>query len=213
MELLTPSQKEALYLISKIDEFNKFYLAGGTALTIKYNHRVSQDFDFFTKEILNFEKIAQEIDIKFSIKWISRAKDTLHFLINTANNELVSISFFYYPYKLLKPLEYLAVYSLNLASDEDIACMKVIAITQRGSKKDFFDLWFLLKKNKWNLFILKNLVEEKYKNFPFWIFLKAVTFFEDAEKEEYSQDVIERNWQKIKDFFRKEVKKFYLTQI
>ncbi|WP_218914873.1 hypothetical protein [Thermodesulfobium narugense] len=76
--------------------------------------------------------------------------------------------------------------------------------TKRGSKKDFFDLWYLMKKNFWDLFTLREFLRIKYKNFNFGIFLKALTYFEDADKENFVD--IDPKWYAIKDFFKTSVK-------
>jgi len=58
----------------------------------------------------------------------------------------VRLSFFVYPYKLLFPL--IDFNGVKLADERDIACMKIEAISSRGSKKDFIDLYFLIEIGK-----------------------------------------------------------------
>ena len=53
MKKLSKKQREVLEkLVSSGIIEESFYLADGTALTIKYNHRTSEDFDFFLKPFL-----------------------------------------------------------------------------------------------------------------------------------------------------------------
>ena len=131
-------------------------------------------------------------------------KDTVIFYLNG-----VKFSFFKYPYKLIKPPETIKdLYGIKLASDEDIVSMKAVAILQRGTKKDFYDLWFLMKRNQWKLENIIQFCKEKYGNvFPESQFLKAVNYFEDAE-EVSSYSEIEADWEKVKKFFIKETERY-----
>lgn len=58
----------------------------------------------------------------------------------------VRVTFLQYQYPLLEPLEQWNEMSCQFASLEDIACMKLSAIAQRGARKDFCDIYVLGKK-------------------------------------------------------------------
>jgi hypothetical protein len=62
---------------------------------------------------------------------------------------------------------------------KDIAPMKLKAITQRGSKKDFYDLYFLLEKL--TLSEILELFAQKFKQHELFHVVKSLTYFEDAE--------------------------------
>ena len=180
-----------------------FYLAGGTAISIKYNHRYSEDFDFFSEKSFSakLELLLHKLKEKAQLEVITLKEDTLIFYLNG-----VRLSFFKYPYKLLQPAkEFPKLFGVKIASDEDIAAMKAVAILQRGTKKDFFDLWFLMKKNRWPLQKVISLCTKKYGNlFPQHQFLKAAIYFRDAESENSFPEV-EKSWKEVKEFFTKEV--------
>lgn len=94
-----------------------------------------------------------------------------------------------------------------LAGDEDIAAMKSVAIMQRGSKKDFYDLYFLMNHHGWNLNDVIRFSHEKYGNlFDEGSFLKALIYFEDAEVESYPD--MEPLWSRVKVFFIESVRKY-----
>ena len=142
MELkgVTKSQKQILELLLNYNIIKDFYLAGGTALSVLFQHRTSVDFDFFSQS-LNVNKLKLDInalvnDNDMSIKIWEEKKDTFICLLNN-----VKVSFFKYHYPLIRPL--IKREQLVIASVEDILTMKVIAVIQRGDKKDFFDLWSL----------------------------------------------------------------------
>ncbi len=84
--------------------------------------------------------------------------------------------------------------------------MKIDAISSRGSKKDFIDLFFICKKI--SLKRLLKLFDKKYKsiNYNLLHILKSLIYFEDAEKEPMPQLIISISWGEVKDYFRKEIK-------
>lgn len=99
------------------------------------------------------------------------------------------------------------------ASLDDIAAMKVIAISQRGSAKDFIDLYFILENTHLRFDDLSSLVRKKYrveKKYEYHM-KTAMVYFDDAESEIDSivlvQDEVhfhrlsESKWKEIKEFF------------
>ncbi len=122
---MTERQKKALDLVLRSGISEGFYLAGGTALLIKYNHRYSEDFDFFTRDFLSshVEVFLKKVSHITQMEVVRVAKEMVEL-----NVEGVKFSFFGYPYDLLKPTEEVtAIPNLKLASDEDIAAMKTVA--------------------------------------------------------------------------------------
>ncbi len=172
----------------------------------KYSHRFSEDFDFFLfpEEKVDFFSFLGNFKPE---KVIDLRDDTLIFILNG-----VKFSFFKYDYPFIKFPEWNSDYSIYIASDEDISAMKSIAVIQRGEKKDFFDLWFLMKKNKWKIHDIIGFSKEKYKTvFNPSLFLKAVVFFEDAEGQIIES--IEPEWSGVKEFFKREVKSYIRKEL
>ena len=200
---MTERQKKTLAAVLESGICENFYLAGGTAIAVKYSHRHSEDFDFFSERFFSTrtEVLLGKLKDKMQLSVITFGEDTLIFYY-----EGIKFSFFKYPYRLLRPLEEVSEFpELKIASDEDITAMKAVAIAQRGTKKDFFDLWFLMRRNRWTLKDVSSFCVEKYGTvFPQYHFLKAVTFFEDAEREESFPEV-EKVWEEVNNFFVEEV--------
>ena len=69
-EILSKKAKANLETLKKEGLLKDFYLAGGTGLALQLKHRVSLDFDFFTKKGINPQVLAQKIKKlgKFSIE-------------------------------------------------------------------------------------------------------------------------------------------------
>lgn len=171
-----------------------FYLAVGTALALQLGHRKSDDIDLFSQTPFNSEDILQAI-AELHGRVLVQEEKTVHALI-----EGVKASFIFYPYKLLSPLT--IIEGLNVAGIEDIACMKAVAISQRAEKKDFFDMYELLKIFKPTE--LKEMFLEKYghERINCYHILRSFFFFEDADA---SPDPVSYRgviWDDVKNFFR-----------
>ena len=96
-------------------------------------------------------------------------------------------------------------YRVAMASDEDIAAMKAVAVIQRGKKKDFYDLWYLMSIHNWDLEEIMGFCAKKYGNrFSPGVFLKALVFFEDAEHDGIAG--VDERWDEVKGYFVRLVK-------
>jgi len=184
-----------------------FYLAGGTGLSLILSHRRSIDFDFFSESEISPIKITKELKNHFPeehLSLVEMKKDTLIILLKN-----IQTSFFHYNYPLLKPP--ITENGIKVASIEDISAMKVISIMQRGLKKDFIDLWTVIKETKYSLNDIFNFCKKKYGSaFSESIALKALTYFKDAEDEDMPKGIkYQYSWNAIKkDFIRKSLKYF-----
>ncbi|MDP2864070.1 MAG: nucleotidyl transferase AbiEii/AbiGii toxin family protein [bacterium] len=197
------SDKKTKYILEKIggNSLSKdFYLAGGTALALQLGHRQSIDLDWFSGQDFLNEKIKKNLVLLGNFKLLSEEKDTIHGTLDE-----IRVSFFHYGYKLLFPL--IKFENIDLADERDIAAMKIDAISSRGSKKDFIDLYFLLKK--YSLAELIDFFEKKYKNIKYnkLHILKSFSYFDDAENEPMPMMIRDIEWGKIKEVITDKVKK------
>ena len=198
-----------LDVISKLDFGikSKIYLAGGTALALYLNHRTSVDLDFYTEKdidnnevLIKFHKIFNNSTVKL------HQKKTLFLTING-----VDFSLFYYPYKLIGKTE--ANNKVEIASLEDITAMKVGALVQRGKRRDFIDLFYLLQK--FSLEKILRFTLKKYPGYQEMLILRALIFFKDAEDEDLQRGIriFDKNfsWEKAKEKIFDEVRKYQLS--
>lgn len=204
-ESLYPKTKQVLELLLRKSFLKNFYLAGGTALALHLGHRKSIDLDFFAskKDYPKIERLNIELK-EFNPKIISQSEGTLDVIIND-----VKVSFLEYDYPLLETIVKADDFKeLSMASVLDIACMKITAISSRGSKKDFVDMYFILQNIKFDI-VLKAFYE-KYKgvNYSQFHILKSLLYFEDAEKDPDSDFLNHVEWRFVKSFIEKEVVKY-----
>lgn len=198
-KVVNAKTKRVLEALARIKKLPDFYLAGGTALALQLGHRRSIDLDWFSQKSFSPIQLKRDLSSLGMLKIESEDKKTLDCFLNK-----VKLSFFVYPYKLLFPL--VDFDSFKLADERDIACMKIDAISSRGSKKDFIDLYFLLQK--YHLKELLDLFDKKYTSIQYNRFhiLKSLVYFAEAEVEPMPEMLKEISWLKVKNTLKKEVK-------
>lgn len=201
--------KKRINLLKNLGFLNKhgFYLAGGTALALQLGHRTSVDFDFYTqKDFISDEIVASFRRLEKENEIFMMRDNTLGIMVGGE----IEVTFFKYFYPLLR--EPLKLEGINIASIEDIAAMKVIAITQRGTKRDFIDVYYLLQKYSLNEIL--RLTKEKFPEISIPLCLKSLSYFEDAENDKKSDariKVFDKNfdWKKAKKFIDKETAAYF----
>lgn len=174
-----------------------FYLAGGTALALRIGHRISVDLDFFTPSEFDVKTIEAELIKAFpETQVISKTKGSICVVING-----VKVEAFHYSSEILEPTE--LIDGVIYASIEDNAGMKLSALVNRGSKKDFTDVCALFE-----VFSLKQLLaiyDEKYANSNTFMLLTSLTYFEEAEAEADPVFLKGQTWGNVKATISHEV--------
>ncbi|HXY39575.1 MAG TPA: nucleotidyl transferase AbiEii/AbiGii toxin family protein [Vicinamibacteria bacterium] len=184
--VLGASQKTVLQQIGPFARLAGFYLAGGTGLALQLGHRRSVDFDWFRKETVGDPlQLASEITAAgIPFEPAATERGTLHGTVSR-----VRVSFIEYRYPLLKPpLE--PSPDLYLASAEDIAAMKLAAVAQRGSRRDFVDVYAL--GQVLGLQPMLGSYQRKYGVRDVGHLLVALTYFDDADRE--PMPALRRDW-------------------
>ncbi|MGJ3236259.1 nucleotidyl transferase AbiEii/AbiGii toxin family protein [Marivirga sp.] len=175
--------------LMEIPDLEDFRLVGGTSLALQYGHRNSIDIDLFG------DKSFEEIDLARVLSQFDKVQNLLStkyiktYLINGIKVDMVNYS---YPWigKLLNEDD------IRMASVEDIAAMKINAITNRGSKKDFYDLDLIL--NHYSLKDILQFYQKKYYDGTVFMALKSLTYFVDAEAEDDPELLAGQDWESVK---------------
>jgi predicted nucleotidyltransferase component of viral defense system len=195
---LLPDTFRAIKLICGVSEVQKAYLAGGTALALQIGHRISVDLDFFTQEEFDEAKLSEKLSSYPKFTQDGKEKWTIWGRVGKTK-----FSIFYYKYPLLEQTK--SFEKLHLASLADIAAMKIHAIEERGTRRDFIDVYFLLKKYSFekilDFYQMKYGVLDDHR----YSILRSLDYFEDAEQEAQMPKMITSvNWEEVKECFRKE---------
>lgn len=196
--IIDKERYELLKKIVTIVSLDSYYMIGGTALSLQLGLRESFDFDFCVPTQFNNEILLEELKKVGTIEVKQNQRGTCDVLLDG-----VQVSFFYYPNPLINdfvtPEE---IPNLKLASIMDIAVMKVVAIGGRGAKKDFFDLYHIIKmKGITELELATGLLRKCGENINYANTIMGLSYFEDAEQELLPKTFVEYDWEKIKKFF------------
>lgn len=201
-DALPTKTAQAFKRCSEINFFsrNHWYLAGGTALALQTGHRRSVDLDFFTsKKSFNEKKIAEKMS-EFG-DWITNSvsKGTLY-------GEFLGAKMSFIAYHFFTPINSMRKQgTVSILAPLDIAVMKIIAISQRGRKRDFFDLYWICQNTQTLADILSRVHKQYSVNQNIVHILKSLVYFEDAETDPDPEIYFDASWRKVKDFFRKEI--------
>lgn len=195
---LSDDAKTALALLGKSSLVKDAYLVGGSALALYYGHRYSHDLDFFTKEKFDPIKLSKTLgEIAPFAEELAKGIS----LIGTFNK--VKFSYFQYDYPLIASIR--TFMGINIAHPHDIAAMKISALMDRGTKRDFVDLYEIVKHGI-SIEIMFKYYDQKYGVFANnrYSIIKSLGYFDDAEGSEMPQMIKKVSWEQVKDFFAKE---------
>jgi predicted nucleotidyltransferase component of viral defense system len=201
-EGLSKRQLSVLQKLGPVAQEKDFYLGGGTALTIYFGHRVSVDLDWFTSvPIEDVMLLAQSFRTE-NLNFVTEqtAPGTLHGSISN-----VRVTFLEYKYPLLKPHIHWQEVGGLLASLEDLACMKLSAVAQRGARKDFCDI-FALGTKRFSLKEMLDLYRKKFAIQDLGHVLYGLAYFDDAENERMPKILWDVKWTEIKKTIQSWVK-------
>lgn len=153
--ILTKRQHLILLLLFKEKDIrNRFYLSGGTALSEYYlQHRYSEDLDFFSDEevvpeaiqviLKKIQKPTGFVKIDYQQSY-NRNLFYLHF----SDGEIIKTEFTFYPFTKIEVSK--SVGNIIIDSLLDIAINKAFTIYQKPRRRDFTDLYFIIKREQWN---------------------------------------------------------------
>lgn len=131
---------------------NYFVLYGGTALALRYGHRQSIDFDFFTtKQNIDLQKIGSSFSfVKNNPHLINKLSDN-HIDINikfkTGNVKLTLLNDMDIIFGSVRQYDRISENRINIASPLDLMAAKIFALHNRTEEKDFIDLAECIKNN------------------------------------------------------------------
>ena len=151
---------------------NNFTLVGGTALALHFGHRISEDIDLFSWEPFDIDFLLNKLSGKMQFETAATTPIGAHLFIEQVKTDLV-----YFPVKPIR--ETIVMEDVRLLGIEDIAAMKLNAVANRGARKDFYDIYFLLEK--YSLDTLVSFFKERFVTQDVFGLLRSLDYFEDAE--------------------------------
>lgn len=194
------------------DEINKqnFYLGGGSGLSLQLGHRISEDLDFFTTKSFHPQQLAHYLDSNFQYQETLASSGTLYCNIND-----VKVSFLEYKIPLIYSL--IDFQKIKVADWRDIMAEKFKTLSQRGSRKDFFDIYTCFINKKLSIAEGIQIFKQRFQGtgVNYYHILKSLVYFVDADQEPELMLLKKVSWPTIKDFFitnLREFEKFLLAE-
>ncbi len=197
-ETVLTSTLDLLKTLQAHSELKDMRLVGGTALALQMGHRASVDIDLFGNfdGKQSFRKILSELGHR--VEGVESG-EVQSLLVDDIKVDLVN---YQYPW-ISSPV---AESGVVLAGSDDIAAMKLSAVANRGKKKDFIDIAFLL--NRYSLLEMFNLYKRKFAVSEISFALRGLTYFDDAEDDPMPKMFVPVKWEEIKAKIGEAVRKF-----
>jgi hypothetical protein len=184
-ETVAPTTLELIKTLQEDKTFESFFLVGGTALSLQIGHRISIDIDFFSRNPFDAASLSEYLEKKYNFSLQYMHNNTLKGFINHIFVDIITHDYNYVSDPIFDE-------GINMLSKQDIAAMKVNAITGNGTRaKDFIDIYFLLKEFSFDDII--SFYCKKYGNRNEFHAIKSLTYFNDINKADWPNLVREKD--------------------
>lgn len=203
LETIDPDTLVLLKRLQALPALAETRLVGGTALAMQLGHRVSIDLDLFGKWDYSQDLRALFSAVGRTEKEGGTPDGRMAFLyVDGVKVDCVS----YEIYRWLEPP--VEEDGVRLAGIRDIAAMKINAVTNRGSRKDFVDVARLL--DDFPLDEIFRWYREKYPEANPAFAMRSLSYFVDAETMPMPRMLIPFDWEEAKDRIRAAVRKLVM---
>ena len=187
-ETVLESTLDLLRRLQSLQDLAGLRLVGGTALALHLGHRKSIDLDLFG----HFD---EHISIRSVIMKNGHAADGAESgTVQLLRVDGVKVDCVSYPYPWLQ--QAVVEDGIVLAAIQDIAAMKLSAAANRGRKKDFIDIAFLI--DIFPLSEMFQLYQRKFLVSEFSFALRGLTYFDDAEDDPMPEMLMPITWERVK---------------
>lgn len=171
-----------------------WFVIGGHAVRCFCPYRPSRDVDFGVRTEKNLAQLLATLRKKGKVQIIEKSSDTVHLQWNG-----IDVSVFALP----KVSAHVENHRLTVTG---ILATKLHAILDRGTRRDFFDLYVTLQTQKLGIFeCLRSLRVVYQTEVDEGLLLRALTYFDDAEVEAALPNEGPSDWASVKDFFTRRV--------
>ncbi len=155
-----------------VDHLPYWFVIGGQAVRCLCPYRPSRDVDFGVSRAEHLPDLLAQLEKRGEIEMLERTDDTAHL---TWDGIRVSI------FVLDRLAPYTEDRRLTLTG---ILATKMHAILDRGTRRDFFDLYVVLQSQRMGIADALSALREIYRqDVSDGLLLRALTYFVDAERE------------------------------
>ena len=202
-QTIEPGTFPILKSLMMVPSLRQTFLVGGTALSLKYGHRISIDLDLFYTDELDKTIIINELTESFKNNFDYIANPNSFGIFCHINN--IKVDIVKYPHPLIHEPE--TIDGIRMYHTDDIVAMKINAILGRGKKKDFWDIAELTKH-----YTIEKMIELHRQKYPGQMLLisipQVLTYFDDANDSEDPISLKGQTWESVKQTINKAVREY-----
>ncbi|MCX6549892.1 MAG: nucleotidyl transferase AbiEii/AbiGii toxin family protein [Acidobacteria bacterium] len=190
----SPSQVIPRDLAAAVDALTYWFVIGGQAVRCFAPYRPSRDVDFGIDNPENLDDLVSQLGRRGDVEIQERSIDTVHLLWNDTK-----VSAFVVPH-LVRHVE---DRHLDMTG---ILATKLHVILDRGLRRDFFDLYVMLQQHRLGIASALGAMRTVYPGqIDEGLLLRALTYFDDADREATVPGEGKSDWRIIKDYLLAQV--------
>lgn len=185
-----PEQVMPQALAATVDPLSYWFVIGGQAVRCFAPYRPSRDVDFGIGTPENLNQLLDQLGRSGQVEILERSRDTVHLRWNG-----IKVSAFVLPFLL----PFVEDRHLDVTG---LLATKLHAILDRGLRRDFFDVYVLLQQQALGIAAVLTAIRTVYPGqVNDALMLRALTFFDDAEREGPLPGEGPSDWSEVKDYF------------
>jgi hypothetical protein len=177
-------------LARSVEESRYWFVIGGQAVRCFAPYRPSRDVDFGVGSPADLEELLAQLRESGEVELQERSSETVHL---TWNGIKVSV------FVLEQLVPFVEDRHLDLTA---LLATKLHAILDRGLRRDFFDLYVLLEQERLGVAALLAAIRKVVQGeIDDGLLLRALTYFDDADREAALPGEGPRDWSVVKEYF------------
>ncbi|MBM4345955.1 MAG: nucleotidyl transferase AbiEii/AbiGii toxin family protein [Deltaproteobacteria bacterium] len=196
-DVLTPAQQRCTVTVAPVVAELGFCLGGGLAIALRHGHRGSLDFDYF--------RTAAPGDPAATVQALRHKLPS----VVPERTSPGSVSFVYegvpvclldHDRPVLAPPETVPGFAAPVLSEVDLIAMKVLAVVNRGARRDFIDLYVMAVASGLDAAGLLLPYVSRYAGDPYDA-ARALCYFRDADRQADPRLLKPLDWSDVKSWF------------
>jgi predicted nucleotidyltransferase component of viral defense system len=190
----SPTQVIPSGLGRAVDDLPYWFVIGGHAVRCFCPYRPSRDVDFGVRGPADLQELLAQLRRTGEVEIVEQSEGTVHLRWSGINVSIFVLDTF---------LDHVEDRRLSVTG---ILATKLHAILDRGTRRDFFDLYVTLQHHRLGIARCLAAIQEVYRQ-PVnqALLLRALTYFADAEREAPLPGEGPRDWGTVKEFFTRRV--------
>ena len=186
----TPGQIMPRALAAAVEDLPYWFVIGGQAVRCFAPYRPSRDVDFGIDSPANLNELVEQLGRRGRVEIQERSRDTVYLLWNGIKVSAFVLDFL---------VGHVEARHLDVTG---ILATKLHAILDRGLRRDFFDLYVMLQQHRLGIATVLTAIRTVYQGqIDDALMLRALTYFDDAEREAALPGEGLSDWTIVRDYF------------